>query len=224
MVQVTNKLIVFYKLSKGIIKYRDNISDINYKFTIPPISERLAIAEKAHLLGHFSAKSNEEELLKQGYKWHTLKDDVKYVCDNCTECLKHKVTTIFNHLTVALEVNGIFDRIGIDLVLGLPPTSEGFIGIVVIQEYLSKYPFAMPIRVKSAEEIASHLFSYISIFGPPKELLSDQGREFLNKTIQQLTTMVVVEHRITSSYHPRTNGQVKKLNHTIIQSLNPKLG
>ncbi len=31
--------------------------------------------------------------------------------------------------------------------------------------------------------------------------------------------LVGVEHRITSSYHSSTNGQVEKLNHTLIQSL-----
>ncbi len=78
------------------------------------------------------------------------------------------------------------DRIGIDLVGGLPDTPSGYKGILVITDALSKYPFAVPIRTKTAQEIAEKLFTYISLFGPPKIILSDQGTEFLNKTFKVL--------------------------------------
>ena len=80
------------------------------------------------------------------------------------------------HPAQSLPITGIFDRIGIDLVLGLPETPSGYIGMLVITEYLSKYPFVYPIRTKTASEIASKLIQYISLFGAPKEILSDQGR------------------------------------------------
>ena len=93
-----------------------------------------------------------------------------------------------------------------DLILGFPQTNEGFTGILVITEYLSKYPYAMPIKSKTAKEVSKHLFKYISMFGPPKELLSDQGTEFLNNTIENMTRLAGIEHRVTSPYHPRTKG------------------
>ena len=39
-----------------------------------------------------------------------------------------------------MEVNQIHDRVGCDLVFGLTPSKEGYIGIMVLTEYLSKYP------------------------------------------------------------------------------------
>ncbi len=37
-------------------------------------------------------------------------------------------------------------------------------------------------------------------------MLSDQGGEFLNQTVLELTMLSGMEHRVSSPYHPRTNG------------------
>lgn len=90
---------------------------------------------------------------------------------------------------------------------------------MVITEYLSKFPYAIPIKSKTAEEIASGLFDYISLFGPPYEILSDQGKEFLNSVVESMLKMTGIEHRVTSAYHPRTNGLTEKFNHTLVKVL-----
>ena len=77
----------------------------------------------------------------------------------------------------------------------------------------------MPIKSKQAEEIAEKLLEYIAIFGPPKIILSDQGIEFNNKIVNSLITAVGTEHRITSAYHPRTNGQTERFNFVFIEAL-----
>ena len=118
-----------------------------------------------------------------------------------------------------MAVDGIFDKVGIDLVVSLPITKEGYNGILVITEYLSKYPYAVPIRSKTAIEIAEKFFIYITLFGPPKHLISDQGKEFVNEVIKNLTEIAGIEHRISSAYHPRTNGNCERFNQTLINAL-----
>ncbi len=106
-----------------------------------------------------------------------------------------------------------------DLVFGLPETSEGYVGLCVITEALSKYPYAVPIKSKSAMEIARQFFKYITIFEPRKEIITDQGKEFCNSIMDELIKLVGVKHRVTSSYHPRTNGLTEKFNQTLINAL-----
>ncbi|CAF1091364.1 unnamed protein product [Brachionus calyciflorus] len=125
----------------------------------------------------------------------------------------------FNHPAQALKVDGIFTRIGIDLVFSLPVTEEGYKGIMVITEYLSKFTYAEPIKSKSSEEIVQILWRYISLFGPPKIVLSDQGTEFNNKLVDGLIKWVGAEHKINSAYNPRTNGLTDRFNQTLIESL-----
>ena len=104
-----------------------------------------------------------------------MEKDVKSVIRSCTTCHRHQKVPRIHYEAKALEVVELFDRVGIDLVLGLPETDEGYKGIMVITEYLSKYPYAVAIKSKTVEEIAKNLFDYICLFGPPKILLSDQG-------------------------------------------------
>jgi hypothetical protein len=69
---------------------------------------------------------------------------------------------------------------------------------MVITEYLTKYPYAIRIKSKTADEISSYLMQYISLFGPPHELLSDQGKEFVNNLVDKLLAEVGTEYIITS--------------------------
>jgi hypothetical protein len=106
-----------------------------------------------------------------------------------------------------------------DLVLGLPVTERGHNGILVISEYLTKFPVVFPIKSKTAAETAAHLWSFMCTYGPPRELLSDQGREFVNSTVAALSSITGTVRRLTSPYHPRTDGHVERYNQTLIDSL-----
>ena len=50
-------------------------------------------------------------------------------------------------------------------------------------------------------------------------MISDQGREFVNKVNRCLFKMTNTEHRISSAYHPQTNGLVERFNQTLKRSL-----
>jgi hypothetical protein len=106
-----------------------------------------------------------------------------------------------------------------DLITCLRPSVDGYLHILVITEYLSKYPVVFPLRSKTAAEVAPLFFRYISMFGCPKEIVSDNGGEFVNDIMKQMRLAIGIEHRVTSPYHPRTNGQVERFNKTLIDAL-----
>ena len=106
-----------------------------------------------------------------------------------------------------------------DIVSGLPETSDGYIKILVIVEYMSKMIRIYPLKKKTQLEISEKLWLYISQFGPPKIILSDQGTEFVNKTVEGLLAITGIERRVTSAYNPRTDGLCERANQTIISML-----
>ena len=116
---------------------------------IPPPDERTRIVEISHLLGHFQAQTTLDRI-KDKYYWKDMSKDVKSVIEKCKICIRHEVKPIINHPALALKIERIFDRIGIDLVLGLTETDSGYKGILVNTEYLTKYVYAVPIRSKTA--------------------------------------------------------------------------
>jgi transposase InsO family protein len=77
----------------------------------------------------------------------------------------------------------------------------------------------VPIRSKTANEMSRRLWEFICLFGPPKEMISDQGKEWLNSIISELVKLVGIDHRITSAYHPRTNGLTERFNQTFCSAL-----
>ncbi len=56
-------------------------------------------------------------------------------------------------------------------------------------------------------------------FGCAKVVISDQGREFVNRVNEYLFSITKTEHRITSAYHPQANGMVERFNQTLQRSL-----
>ena len=63
--------------------------------------------------------------------------------------------------------------------------------------------------------------SYESLhrYGCTKVAISDQGREFVNHVSRYLFTMTNTEHRISSAYHPQTNGLIERFNQTLQRSM-----
>ena len=211
---------IHYKLDSDNDKiwYVSESTDKFKLLEVPKPEDRDLIIKQAHLLGHTNARRTFDRL-KDNFYWKNMMQNIDDKIRNCIPCLKHKRVTVKEHPAIALPINKIFDRIGIDLVLGLPETEEGFIGIMVITEYLTKYPYAVPIKTKTALEISDHLIQYFSLFGPPAEILTDQGREFVNQIVDDLIKSIGIEHTITSSYHPRTDGLCERYNQTLIRSL-----
>ena len=185
-----------------------------HRLSIPRPEERLALIEYAHALGHFQTESTVDRL-KERYYWHTMKEDVERFIRQCTVCLRNDKKGGMENEAKCLTVGSLFDRIGIDLVFGMPTTADGYRGILVITEYLSKYPYAVPIKSKTAQEVAACLWTYISMFGPPGEILSDQGTEFLNQVVDKLCRGFGIDRRVTSAYNPRTNGLTERFNGTV---------
>ena len=106
-----------------------------------------------------------------------------------------------------------------DLALGLPKTSRGHVGVLCIIEYLTKFPVLYAITSKSADEISRHFLNYLCMFGPPNEILTNQGGEFVNAVLISLCTNLGIKKRLTSSYSPATNGMVERWNRTFMRSL-----
>ena len=120
----------------------------------------------------------------------------------------------------------------------LPQTSGGNKYIITATDYFSKWPEAGPLPDKTVIGVADFFFSLFCRHGWPKRILSDQGTEFVNavsrytiRTILSIHQFVVVfyyrclyertevEHRISSPYHPQTNGLDERTNQTLIRTL-----
>ena len=60
---------------------------------------------------------------------------------------------------------------------------------------------------------------YFGLFGAPAYLVSDQGKAFTGHIITHLCELYGVQKLRTSPYHAQTNGQVERMNQTIIRMI-----
>ena len=87
--------------------------------------------------------------------------------------------------------------------------------LIVCIEYVSKWSEAKTIHDKSALTVAQFLSELIYRHGCFAIQINDQGREFVNEVADGLHSMTGTQQRVTSAYHPQSNGLVERQNRTI---------
>ena len=68
---------------------------------------------------------------------------------------------------------------------------------------------------KEAKHVAEFPYKMILRHGCPLEIVSDQGREFCNQLVDLLEELTGFKHKITSAYHPQSNGLDERFNQTL---------
>jgi transposase InsO family protein len=57
-------------------------------------------------------------------------------------------------------------------------------------------------------------------FGTPRILISDGGTHFTGKNFKKCLSKLGIEHRVSTAYHPQTNGQAEMSNRQLKSILN----
>ncbi len=81
----------------------------------------------------------------------------------------------------------------VDVLSVSPESAEGTEKILVIGDCFTRYMCAAPMKMSKRQQIASTLLSeWILRFGPPENLLSDRGKPFLSKIIEEMCKLLGV--------------------------------
>jgi len=168
--------------------------------------------------GHFGIDATYEKI-KNRYYWKGMYGDIKnYIkyCDNCQRRGKKGGTGSLN----PIEVTGPFEMIGIDFVGPLPRTKHGNKYILVTTDYLTKWPEVKATKEATAKVVKDFIYKEIICrHGCPKIILSDRGSHFRNEVVDKLCAQFKIKHKLSSPYHPQTNGLVERFNRTLCESL-----
>ncbi|GFU87651.1 hypothetical protein TNCV_2935731 [Trichonephila clavipes] len=98
--------------------------------------------------------------------------------------------------------------------------SDGNNNILVVMDYFTKWPEAYPIPDQEASAVVEVLVQHwISRFGVPLQLHSDQGRNFDSAVCKRLCEILTIDKTRTTALHPQSDGMVERFNRTILNSL-----
>ena len=170
--------------------------------------------------GHFSMKKTAAKILQCGLYWPTLFKDTDRFCRSCERCQKLGALTRRHMMPLnPILVIEVFDCWGIDFMGPFPPSS-GYLYILLAVDYVSKWVEAAPCRSNDNTVVIKFFKeNVVSRFGTPHAIISDKGTHFCNRSFEALMHKYGVIHKVSTSYHPQTNGQAELANREIKQIL-----
>lgn len=183
------------------------------------VSKVLYLAHSHALGAHLGMEKTYERVTSRFY-WPGVKREVEDYCRQCAECQLHSPKVTYRNPLIPLPIIDVpFKRIGLDIVGPLPKSSRGHRYILVLLDYATRYPEAIPLRTATGKAVAKELFLLCSRVGIPEEILTDQGSCFMSNVMKAFCQLLKVKQIRTSVYHPQTDGLVERFNKTLKQML-----
>ncbi|XP_071051479.1 uncharacterized protein [Onthophagus taurus] len=110
---------------------------------------------------------------------------------------------------------GINDLYQADLVEMIPYARQnsGYRYILVVIDVFSKYAWAVPVKTKSGKDVTKAMKSILKDANVPKNLQTDQGKEFYNKDFMSLMSKLKINHY--STFSSLKASIVERLNRTL---------
>jgi hypothetical protein len=157
--------------------------------------------------------------------WPTMRGDCQRVVLECPDCQRFNIGKHGFHPLRSIDAKLPWDHIAIDL-KEFCKSLQGNKYMLVVVDVCTRFVFLKALPNKEMTTVARALFSIFTTIGFPKIIQSDNGTEFVNSTIKELTKLAHIDHRLISAYHPQANGlaerNVQTSSMAILKHLNGK--
>uniref|UniRef100_A0A8C1I8K6 Gypsy retrotransposon integrase-like protein 1 n=1 Tax=Cyprinus carpio TaxID=7962 RepID=A0A8C1I8K6_CYPCA len=186
---------------------------------VVPEKYRSLVLQISHdkLAGHLGVKKTYHRILCHFF-WPKLKKDVSQYIKTCHTCQltgkpnqKIKPAPLFPIPAVSPP----FEHLIIDCVGPLPRSKSGSIYLLTVMCASTRYPAAYPLRTITAKSVVKALTQFISIFGIPKIVQSDQGSNFTSHLFSQVLKLLHIKHNKASAYHAQSQGALERFHQTL---------
>ncbi|PSR82057.1 hypothetical protein PHLCEN_2v6127 [Hermanssonia centrifuga] len=219
-------------LSRGWLDNRDRYG-ISVRAGLLHIGDRLVIPrvpklrEDVFALAHNALRhwGNEKSYaaIRASYYWPNMRKELEtlYV-PACEACQRNKSST--NLPTGPLHPLPVPDARGNSIAMdfvGPLPDDEGFNCILTITDRLGADLRIIPCRTDiSAKDLAALFFrEWYCKNGLPLDIVSDRDKLFMSKFWKALHCLTGVRLKMSTAFHPETDGSSERSNRTIIQAL-----
>jgi len=154
------------------------------------------------------------------YYWLRQTDMVAEWVAGCDVChwVKHKNARpyrLLQALPIPMEQT---ERVNIDFITKLPAGEGGYDAVATIIDPLTKRARWNPVKEAelTAETFAeAFIAGYVRNRGLPLSIVSDRDTRFTSKFWQALCALLGIKLRMSTAYHPQSDGQAEKANATL---------
>lgn len=188
-------------------------------------AREIVISEAHSMLAHLGANKT-LDYLRDHVWWKDMVSDVRAFCDTCHTCKISKPNNqkpygLLNLLSVPSYP---WESVGMDFVGPLPESGNRdgmFDSITVVICLLTSMVHLIPSRTNyEASQLAELMFEHIyKLHGLPRNIISDRDVLFTSTFWKQLHRLIGTKLRLSSAYHPQSDGSTERANRTITQML-----
>jgi transposase InsO family protein len=153
--------------------------------------------------------------LKQHFAWPRMRADVQAYVRSCSVCQQAKPdrSKYLGLLQPLPTPDSTWDVVSLDFIEGLPRSAK-FDCILVVVDKLSRYAHFIPLSHPYTAHTVAHAYMdhVFKLHGMPLALISDRDKVFTSNFWQQLFRLSGTQMRMSSAYHPQTDGQTERVN------------
>ena len=170
--------------------------------------------------GHLGVHKTYKKISRCFY-WHNMKNSVSEWIRRCKKCNVRKRPQYIPRAPLGdIKVGAPMDRLDTDILGPLPITDTGMRYILLVQDQFTKWTECYAIADQTAETVAHKIvYEFISRFGTPLALHSDQGRNYESHLFKQVCNLLEIEKVHCTPWHPQANGSVEKFNQVLLNML-----
>ena len=217
-----------FEIKDGLVFFR---SEGLSRLAIPDVkingqSVRENVIRQAHsILAHLGGTKTTTYLRDQVW-WKTMIQDITDYCKSCPTCATSKSPTekprgLLKTMPVPTHP---WQYIGIDFVGPLPESMNRngtFDMICVIIDLLTAMVHLVPTKqTYKAADMAEVIFDTVfKLHGLPERIISDRDSLFTSHFWRKLHALLNIELRLSSAFHPQTDGATERANRTMTQML-----
>jgi len=182
--------------------------------------EVLKLAHNSVLSGHFGRKKTFEKVRREFY-WFGMKEDIDVFVARCDLCAQNKFPNKKPRAPLgSISTGAPLDRISIDVVGPLPRTVQNNRYFLTVTDHFTKWTEVYPVPDQTAETCAHKILDeFVSRFGCPASIHSDQGTSFESAIFRELCQILEIRKTRTSARNPKGNGQCERIHRTVLQMI-----
>nr|OQO15700.1 hypothetical protein B0A51_17498 [Rachicladosporium sp. CCFEE 5018] len=198
------------------------------KIYVPAGPVRARMLQETHddpLAGHFGF-ARTLELLDRSFYWPGMRKYVKDYVRSCHACGRAKAR---RHVPYGLLMTegmseGPWEDLALDFITDLPPSTlmgNVYDSILVVVDRFTKMAHYIPCGKEiTAEGLADlYLREVMRLHGEAKTITSDRGPILTPKFWSTLCYYLGIRRKLSTAFHPQTDGQTERQNQTLEQYL-----
>ena len=238
---LVDELLYANRMSESLENYRDKAKSHTGPWTLEAsrllkYQERLVVAKDQNLHTRLIAEAHSQissahpgrnktqRIISDRYYWPGMLNDIDQYVRNCNTCRRagiprDKMPGLLKPLPIPERP---WQHVSVDF-HELPKDQNGFDTVALFVDRFGKRTVTIPCHKTIDALAAARLYiRYVyPYFGPPLTLVSDRGPQFISAFWKEFTGILGIKLKLSTAYHPQTDGQTEIANQYLDQRLRP---